>query len=238
MSAPRPFCFGHADGVHVIAASVTLLESPLKRLGVDALRVDGGSAYGAGSNGRRETEVEMCPEHQPNQSERQGRSWCRNRAACPVRWRWLTSADEAGRNHEFQEVQMGNVLAMLTDPIADACEEAYKGEGMFADGGWVTIPRAVSRDLIPGEDFSQFLMGLAPNIEPVIDLDRLDQFRQVEWCRQRVDALVAPAVLAVAHRAQAEHWTPGELLKAMKGVADDYRPRVKRLADSASDRDE
>jgi hypothetical protein len=130
---------------------------------------------------------------------------------------------------------MGEMVVIpRPDPIGEACEDVYEGEGIFADGGWVKIPRAVSRDLIPGEDFGQFMADLPPSVRPVIDLEMLDQIRQVEWRRERVDALVAPAILAVAQRAQAEHWTVDELVRAVKGIAAEFRPRTERLAKNAN----
>jgi hypothetical protein len=45
--------------------------------------------------------------------------------------------------------------------------------------------------------------------------------------------LVAPAVLAVVQRVLTEHWTLGELVGAVKSVAEEYRPRVKGLARSS-----
>jgi len=133
---------------------------------------------------------------------------------------------------------MGDMLAMPTDPIADACEDAYEGGGMFVEGGWTSIPRAVATDLIPGEDFGQFMGEILPDgPRVVIDLERLEQVQRVETRREQVDVLVAAAVMAVGQRAQAEHWTVGELVKAVKGIADEYRPRVRRLAESAKLRD-
>jgi hypothetical protein len=149
------------------------------------------------------------------------------------------AVEGSAANPEFQEVAMGDVLAMRSDPIADVCKDAYEGEGVFGSGGWVTIPRAVSRTLIPGEDFEQFA-DMPPTGKPTtsIDLERLDLVRRVELGRQRVDVLVAPAVLVVAQRAQADHWTVGELIKAVADIAEEYRPRTERLAKIANPEEE
>ncbi len=134
---------------------------------------------------------------------------------------------------------MGEMLAMPTpDPIAETCQDAYEGEGMFFEGGWATIPRSVAIALVPGEDFGQFIESVRPSPDDpdvVVGRERLDHIERVTAYRERVGVLVAPAVSTVAQRAQAEHWTVGELTKAVKGIAAEYGPRVKRLAERASE---
>jgi hypothetical protein len=116
------------------------------------------------------------------------------------------------------------------DSIAGAVRDNYGHEGMLLERGLIAIVEAIAKDLVPGEDLSAYLGNLSPSVKGGILVETLNGVLSVTDARLEVAIIITPAVAAVAQRAQVEYWTQDELVKAVEGIAELYRPRVQRIA--------
>lgn len=117
------------------------------------------------------------------------------------------------------------------DRLAEACAENYSGRGTFDGAGWPAIAIGAAREIIRGQDWPEFMEAFAPGREAaVFDTQLIESLTDVTRRRLAAAALVAPAVQRIARSAAAEHWTPDELLAAVRQVVAQFRPRLAHLA--------